>query len=394
MSPAQNRVSLPSIFRAFFLLGLTAFGMAILQKLKELVRQDGWLTEEEMNDGLAMVQLYPGPIMVDFTAYTGYKLRGVAGAFMAILGFVIPTTILVLVLSAAYFRYGSLPWVQSFIVGLEALVVGIVLHVTLDLGKRAIKGPLEALIMLAAFAGLASRINAVWVVMLALMVGAVFIRPRPEQVPGKTPSAGSEARGGWPGILLATFITLMVAGGCAVLSSDIGRMALSFFKIGSVAFGNGMTILPLVQADAVDTFHWLSPHQFVDGIAISQITPGPFLVIATFIGYKLGGVGAALLATFAIFAPSFVMTLVFTEVYGRIQNLTFVRGALSGVLAGFVGMLAMIVVQLGRVGIVGAASLTLALAAFVAVRWFKVDILWVFAGGLVIWGGLLALGGV
>ena len=153
-----------------------------------------------------------------------------------------------------------------------------------------------------------------------------------------------------------------------------------------------MTILPLVQSDAVETFHWLSTRQFVDGIAISQITPGPFLVIATFIGYKLGGVWAALLATFAMFSPSFVMTLVLTKIYGQVQNLSAVKGALSGVLASFVGMLAMIVLQLGRSGVGDAASLVLAAAAFVAVRWFKLDILWVFFGGLILWTGLLALG--
>lgn len=395
-TPVRQQVSLGRIFSAYFIVGLTAFGMAILQKLKKLVLQNHWLTEEEMNDGLAMVQLYPGPIMVDFTAYAGYKLRGVPGALVATLGFITPTTLLVLVLSSVYFQYGSLSWVQSLFTGLGALVVGVVLNVTLDFGKRAIKGRIEALIMLAAFAGLAFKLNAAWIVITALLFGAFFIRSKSSKkllpTDEETIQVTQSEYSGWGGVILATGIVLLVAVFSWLLSGDTGRMGLSFFKIGSIAFGNGMTILPLVQADAVDTYHWLSTQQFIDGIAISQITPGPFLVIATFIGYKLGGIWAALLATFAMFSPSFIMTLVMTKIYGRVQNLAFVKGALAGVLAGFVGMLAMIILQLGHSGVTGPASLALAAAAFVAVRWFKVDILWVFLGGVTLWGGLLALG--
>jgi chromate transporter len=137
----------------------------------------------------------------------------------------------------------------------------------------------------------------------------------------------------------------------------------------------------------VDTHHWLTLSQFVDGLALGQITPGPFLITATFIGYKMGGVLGAALATFFIFSPSFAMTLVFTEVLGRLRGLCAVRGALAGVLASFVGMLAVVILQLGGVALVTPVALALAAAAFVAVRFFKLDILWVLAGGLAVWGG-------
>ena len=178
------------------------------------------------------------------------------------------------------------------------------------------------------------------------------------------------------------------------LNSEMGGLALSLFKIGSVAFGNGTAIIPLIQSEAVDSHHWMSLNQFADGIALGQITPGPFLITATFIGYKLAGFWGGLLATFAIFSPSFAMTLVFTEVFARIRNLKPVRGALAGVMASFVGLLAVVLLQLGGVALTGPAAFTLAGAAFVAVRWLKMDILWVFVGGLAVWGGLLAFGWV
>ncbi len=108
--------------------------------------------------------------------------------------------------------------------------------------------------------------------------------------------------------------------------------------------------------------------------------------------YKLAGFWGGLLATFAIFSPSFAMTLAFTEVFAHLKNLAPVRGALMGVMASFVGLLAVVLLQLGGVALTTPAALTLACAAFVAVRWFKMDILWIFLGGVALWGGLLTLG--
>ena len=190
----------------------------------------------------------------------------------------------------------------------------------------------------------------------------------------------------WPYVVAGIAVVAALWGGV------VGAMALSFFKTGSVAFGNGATIMPLIQADAVTHYHWLTQGQFADGIALGQITPGPFLITAAFVGYKIGGVWVALLATFAIFAPSFAMTLVFTEVFEHLHTLAWVRGALAGILAAFVGMLAVVTLQLGRLTGGRPGLLTLAAAAFVGVRFFKLDVLWVFAGGLGLWAILHAFG--
>jgi chromate transporter len=391
------QVGLLTILRVYLVVGLTAFGLAILQKLKKVVLSHHWLTEEEMNDGLAMVQLYPGPIMVNFTTYVGYRLRGTPGALMAALGFISPSIVLMILLAAAYFAAGSLPWVAPLFVGLEALVVGVVFNVTLDFGQRALKGRIHALIALAAFAALTFKLNAVLIVLAALVIGALLLQPKAQEKGTTGGGASTTARppagwSGWVGIGATAAIVLAVVALTWFTDGDVGRLGRTFFKIGAVAFGNGMTILPLVQADAVDAHHWLTMPQFADGIALSQITPGPFLNIAALIGYKVGGVWGALLATFAMFSPSFIWTLIFSETYGYVRDVRAVKGALAGVLAGFVGLLIVVVLQLGSVGITGPASLTMAAAAFVAVRFFKLDILWVFSGGLLLWGGLLAVG--
>jgi chromate transporter len=389
----RPRVSLSTLLFAHLQAGMTAFGVAIIPKLKALVLTRRWLSEEEMNEGLALVQLYPGPMMVDFTAYVGYKLRGVPGAIISAAGFILPSFVLMLALSAVYFSLGNLPQVQPMFIGLESIVVGLVVHLALDFGERVLKGKLQALIALLAFGGLLFKVNAVLIVFVSLALGALLLSPRRGQAQSAAPT-GTEplAPGRWVAIGLVTALVIGVAIFAATLQSDLGRMALAFFKIGTVAFGNGVTIMPLVQADVVDTYHWLSPAQFADGIALGQITPGPTLITATFVGYKLAGLFGATLATFAMFSPSIVMTLIFTEVFTRLRNLRFIRGALAGVMSSFVGLLAVLAWQLGGTAIISPAALTLAAAALVAVRFLKWDVVWVFVAGLALWAGVLAFG--
>ncbi|HQT91850.1 MAG TPA: chromate efflux transporter [Candidatus Kryptobacter bacterium] len=384
MDSERLKVSLWNILWEYFLVGLTAFSMAILQKLKSLVMKNKWMSEEEMNEGLALVQLYPGPIMVDFTAYVGYKLRGVPGAVMATSGFILPSFFMILALSALYFAAASLSWIHILFAGLEALVIGVIFNVTIDLGARALKGKVEAVLALVAFAALLFRLDAIWIVLSALIFGGLLIRPASNKsVLPRAETSTPLTR--WLGITFVSIVIIGVALFSLFLRSDVGSLALSLFKIGSVAFGNGTTIIPLIQSDVVDGHHWLTMSQFVDGIALGQITPGPFLITAAFIGYKMGGVFGAALATFAMFSPSFAMTLIFSEIFMRIRDFRVVRGALAGVLASFVGMLAFVILQLSEATLRIPAAFVFAALAFVAVRWFDWDVLAVFGGGLSIW---------
>jgi len=393
----RPQVSLWTIFTSYFVVGLTAFGMAIIQKLKAMVLNNHWLSEEEVNEGMGMVQLYPGPLMVDFTAYVGYKLRGVRGAIVATIGYILPTFVLMSILSEFYFSSGNLSWVHPLFMGLEALVVGIVFNVTLDMGGRNLQTRIQAVIMLLAFAALLFKVNSILIVLIALALGAWLIRPavgasKAAGMGKPTPKGEPASMQRWAGIGAVVVFILAVVAFSWSLKSEMGGLALSLFKIGSVAFGNGLSIVSLLQAEAVETHAWLTMSQFADGIALGQITPGSFLITAAFIGYKIGGFWGGLLATFAIFSPSFAMTLIFTEIFGRIRNLKPVRGALAGVMASFVGLLAVVLLQLSGVALTSPAALALAGGAFIAVRYFKIDIIWVFAGGVAIWGSLLAVG--
>ena len=235
-------------------------------------------------------------------------------------------------------------------------MVGVLVNVLFDLEGRSVTGRATAVIALLAFGASLYAANAILIVLVALVAGALVSRPatgvpRPSGAAG-VPVAAPEAAGRrrWAAIGAVVAAVLAVAGFAWARASPVGEVGLSMFKIGAVAFGNGSTIMPLLQAEAVNAHGWLTLRQFADGIALGQVTPGPFLITAAFIGFKVGGLAGAALATFGIFAPSFAMTLIFTEVFGRVRDLRAVRGALAGVLASFVGLLAVVTLQLGPGG--------------------------------------------
>lgn len=389
---ARPDVSLWNLFWTYLTIGVTAFGFSILPKVRRTVVEKGWLSESETNEGLALVQLYPGPVMPEFIAYVGYRLRGVPGAAAAMSAFILPAFVLMLALSAGYFAAGSIPFVQPLFLGLEALVIGTIANVTLDFGAQYFKGPIEAALGLGAFVALLFGANPILVVLGALVLGAVLLRPPPRPGPAVPRTVAPLSLRRLAAIGLAVAIVSAVVALSYLLHSDVGELALILFRIGAVAFGNGTTIIPLIQHEVVQVRGLLTPSQFAAGVALGQVTPGPFLITATFIGYKVGGVAGATLATFAIFAAPFLWSLIFSEIFTRLPDLRVIRGALEGVLAAFVGLLAVVVLQLSAVAIVGPASIAFAAAALVAMRYFRLDVAWIFVGGLALWGLLLVLG--
>ncbi len=163
-------------------------------------------------------------------------------------------------------------------------------------------------------------------------------------------------------------------------------------KIGSVAFGNGTAIMPILQQDAI-AHHWLALKQFSVGVGLGQVTPGPFLSTAAFVGYAADGWWGGIVGGLAIYAPSVAMTMVAAELYPVLHRLNWVRGAIAGVMAAFTGLLAGMVLILGKPVFPHPPALILAGAALVAVRSVKINIMFLFASGLAVWVVYLLLSG-
>ncbi len=392
--PKEEPIGYFTLVKTFLFTGLTAFGFTALQVLRSNIKKRGWLSDEKLDEGIALVQLYPGPVNFDYAAYLGYQLRGVPGAIISTMGFVLPSFLLMLGLSALYFSTGNIPWVPRLFIGLEAIVVGIILNLAIDLGLKALRKPVAWVIALAAIPAIYFKLDSLWIVVTSLALGILLLRPKqipPEEQAPADPDASS-TRSDWIQIGVVVLIILGYLILCTTFPPPLNTLCLSFFKVGSIAFGNGMMILPVLRSEVVDHLQLLTPTQFADGVALGQVTPGPFLVTVTFIGYKVAGVFGAVAATFAIFSPTFAMTLIFTQIYNRVRNSTVIKGALAGVLAAFVGMLVMITYQMAQTGIRGWLTALFAIAAFCAVRFLKLQIVWVFLIGLALWVGCLALG--
>ncbi len=381
------------LFRVFFLIGLTSFGMAILQNIRSVPAKRGWLSREEIDEGLGLVQLYPGAIMMDLVAYIGYRARRVTGALAATAGFITPSLLLMLALSWAYQRYGAVPGVRQLVTGLDAVVVGVVASIALDFAAQHARGRLEAALAVAAFAAGVAGVNALWAVLAALAAGALWLRGRREDRAAPDPGREPISRRALAWSLVPAVVVAAGAAAAALATGATAALTADMAKIGTVAFGNGATILPVLQQDAVGAHHWVTAQAFGVGIAFGQITPGPFLITAAFVGFSVAGWWGGVLAAVAIFAPSVAMTTVAAEIYPYLRRLTWVRGAIRGIMAAFTGLLATVVITLGHHLAGAPAALALAAGALAAVRVFRWNMLIVFGAGLAAWAGYLALTG-
>ncbi|WP_297484440.1 chromate efflux transporter [Sulfurimonas sp.] len=389
----------PSFFEltwAFFIIGLTAYSVAMLQQLKTLVVGRKWLSQKEMDEGLAMVQLYPGPIMFNLATYSAYRIKGFWGALIATFLFILPSYLLMVLLSWLYFNYGNVAWVHPLFIALEAMVVGIIIHISLDFANRYIDGGKTAFISGLAFILLLYKINAFWVIIFAVLFGLMFFWKDSMKVDTNEQTQKLDIPGKWQWRLTAIIVSgslfLAFAALAFFYKTELSTLFLSMFKVGAVAFGNGMTIMPLLQQEAVISHHWLSMKQFADGIAFGQITPGPFLITATFIGYKVAGLMGSLLATIGMFYPSFFYTIIMSEIYAKIKDYLFIRRGLKGILAAFTGMLFFVVLSMGKVTLHSPAAYIWAVGALIAVRYYNLNILWIFLSGIALELSLFLMG--
>jgi chromate transporter len=368
------------LFLAFLCIGATSFGMTMLENLRQSTMRRGLVSEQEMREGLALVQLYPGPIMFDLVAYIGYRRRRTAGAFAAASGFILPATLLMLAVAWAYTQFGSLPALQHLSLGLSALVVGIMAHVTFDFAKKNLTGTIQVAMAVAAFIASIVGADPVIIILLALTVGASVLRVEAKEA---APSASLSMRRLQMPLMVAG-IVLGAALAAAATETTSARLALAFFKIGATAFGNAATILPVMQNVVVGQHGWLTPSEFNLAVALGNLTPGPVLNSATFIGYRVTGLVGGLAATIAVFAPSFAMTLLMAELYERVRQWVAVLAAIQGVVAAFVGLLAGTTLSMAQPIAGNPTALVAAIVAFSALI-ARLPLIWVFVVGMPVW---------
>lgn len=185
------------------------------------------------------------------------------------------------------------------------------------------------------------------------------------------------------GYLVAVAVALVVLVFPLAFAPVLAQLNLIFMKVDLMAFGGGFTTIPLIQREVVDRFGWLTTREFIDGIALGQVTPGPIVITATFVGYKAGGLLGALLGTIAVFFPSFVVLTTLAPYYDRIKRSRPIQVMVRGVLAAFLGMLLLVGYRFGLEALIDWQSWGLMAAAWLAL-WRKVDLLLVVCVGAVL----------
>ena len=377
-----NEPSIAHIARAFLYLGLTAFGgLAMVEPMRKMaVDKQGWLRQEEFLDGLALCQLLPGATVVQLGTYIGYRLRRVSGAITAAASFILPGFILMLALSFLYFRYTDISWVQAVSRGMSCVVIALLLQALWRLSQAIRKHWLDALIALLALGAFGLRIN-----FLLVFLGAGLLRMAlglwllPVQGPGNPMVATVNPKLGRTLTLvtLALFGVGLAVWGLGWLQPDLGRMTRIFLKIGVVSFGGGYAMIPILQWDVVNAWHWLSLKQFMDGILLGFITPGPIIILATFVGYRVYGLWGAGVATIAVFLPPILLIIFVTPYYQRLKEARWMRPVIQGILAALVGMLALVTWQMGQAALTSAPDLLLTAGATILLIVFEVNLLWI-----------------
>jgi len=380
-APASTRDPARSIFMRFLKFGALAWGgpaAQIAMIKRECVDEQGWVSEETFRKTLAVYQVLPGPEAHELCVYFGRLRGGKLGGFLAGLGFMLPGFLLMLGLSVLYVEANLAAHLDELFYGFKAAVGALVARALVRLAGSFVTDVPLAVLAAAGFA-------------LTLFTSASFVLVL---------LGAGLAYELWTNAERWRARAHMVALGPALLVVAVGAITVSLtaeiflegLKAGLLTFGGAYTVIPFLRESAVETHHWLTSGQFVDGLAMGGILPAPLIIFSTFVGYLAGGLAGSLAMTLGIFIPAFVFPIFLHRYLVAIADNDRLRPFLLGVAAGVIGLIAAVTVEIVKTSVVDVYTALLAIAAFGALMRFhgKLTVLYVVMGcGLV--GGLLQI---
>ncbi len=339
-SAPPPKVPFSQFLRYFVSLGAFGFGGPIATvgyMQRDLVERRRWLDRDDFLNGVALGQTMPGPLAAQVAMWVGFLQRGALGALAVAAAFVLPSFLIVVALGFFYVRYQGLPWVQAVFYGIAPAIMAIIAIAAVKLGRLTNKADLR-LWAISAIILLITAATGAEIAVLFIAAGLVMVV--------------------WdapPGFLrrpkLASFVFPLAASGLAagVASPNTLRdLFLFFLKAGAFIFGSGLAIVPFLREGVVNQYHWLSPSQFLDAVAVGLITPGPVVITAAFIGYLVAGLLGAVVASVAIFMPIYAGVVIpgrwFIRHRHNAQIQAFVKGATAAA-AGAIGGATIVLTQ-------------------------------------------------
>lgn len=366
---------LGEVIAVFGKLGIIGFGgpaahIALMDD--EVVRKRGWITRDHFLDLLAATNLVPGPNSTEMAIHLGYLRAGWPGLIVGGAAFILPAMLIVLALAWGYMQYGALPQVDALLYGIKPVIIAIIAQATCRLGRAALTDWKLVALGVAAFIAAAIGADTVLVMLAAGMIGVLLYAP-PTWL-----HLGMPALAGW-GLLFQV----------TALASDnrLAGLALFFLKVGALLFGSGYVLIAFIEREIVGQLGWLTRQQLVDAIAVGQITPGPVLTTATFIGYLVAGVPGAIISTVAIFLPSFLIVLALSRWMPRLRASRTAAAFLRGVNAAVVAVMLLALIALARAALVDVWTGAVALIGLGLLLRTRVDSTWLLGGAAIL--GLL-----
>jgi chromate transporter len=339
----------------FLQLGTFGFGGPIAltgYMQRDLVERRGWFSEQDYKEGLSLAQLAPGPLAAQLAIYLGWVKAGVVGATLVGFAFVAPSLLMVLVLSAAYVRFGGLPWMQSVFYGVGAAVIAIIAQSARKL-MRLTLGRDRLLWLVFGCSALVTAWTESEIFWLFVVSGVVTLVVRGYLLPSRRLPVIVVVPGAMWHWLLELGSTPLLPG-----------LFAYFAEASMLVFGSGLAIVPFLHQGVVQQFHWLTERQFLDAVAVSMITPGPVVITVAFIGYLVAGLSGSLVAALGMFLPTYLVVVLTAPHYRRFANNLRVRAFVDGVTAAATGAITGAVFVLGRRALVDVPTVLIAVAAF------------------------------
>lgn len=362
----------------FLKLGVLAFGgpaAHIAMMEDEVVTRRQWLTRAQLLDLIGATNLIPGPNSTELAIHIGYQRAGWRGLLVAGACFITPAMLMVWLLAMVYVHYQTTPQLGWVLYGVKPVIIAVVVQAMWRLGRTAIRD-------------VATGAACVGVIVLAMMglppiILLVFAGMDIMFVANRHRLSASQHLLAW---LIPFSAATPAQAATSATPTAVGLASLFgvFLKIGAVLYGSGYVLLAFLHSDLVERWHWLSAQQLLDAVAIGQVTPGPVLTTATFLGYMLAGHLGALVATLGIFLPSFCFVALVNPIIPRLRSSKWASGFLDGVIAGSLGLMAVVTWKLASTTLTDWLTGTLALLSAVALSYFRVNTTWLVGGGAMV----------
>ncbi len=386
--PHAQRQRLLETLSVFAKIGAMSYGGAAIMGIMQAEVQErrGWVSKERYLEGVALVNALPGAPATQLAIYIGCNRAGWLGGILAGLGFMLPAFFIMLALTLAYTAYGELPIVRDAFYGLGPVVLGIFVVAMCRLGKAALTAPPQ--VAIAAGAALLAALTPVGTAGTLLLAGCVGVAAYHSRAWGLRAGFVVALLIGayhWTSSMPATHgITGGDAHAVSAAAPTLLDIASFFLHAGAFTFGGGITVLAFVQDQLVNHLHWLTPQEFLDGLALGQLAPGPVLMLAAYVGYKLSGIAGAVVGAFTIFLPSFVLILSVMPVLNRFRELTWIKAAMRAIGAAVIGVISVSLMHLAPHAAPDAFTLVLValtVAGMLTWRWLPLPL--ILAGAVI-----------